>query len=533
MKMMAASANNKHILSAVTAVMVINLAATAVALFKDVFLASYLGTSGQADAFFLAFFIPDTVGSNLVASALSVACVPLFSKVLVSRPVEGLRATVRDTLLYFSLFSLVLMILFYVFRVYTVNILGAGLSDETRYLCVKILELILPALLFFPLISIASALLQVQGCFKIPALAPGLLNLIFFIALIYLYIFSIPLRTGVKTLGLSIIVSVIITAGFLWFYIWQGGFMKTGQYNSNIKYLIQPANEVREIFRVFFPYLWMLMTTQIVLAIERYLASGLSVGSIAGLNYAYRVTQFPLWVFVAALSTVVFPVLSNRALLGENSGFEKTVNNSLRFVFLITMPLSISLFVMRVPVISVLLQRGSFDLESVRITEGILAGYSLSIVFQGIVIICLRAFLAKGNYRIPLMAGLFSAGITIVLDFILVYYWGSPGLGYGAAAGALLNSILLTRYLNNNLGIRVTARSIGIYKILGANLPVLLSALILNEIWYLISESGLLIKTGYVFGAITSLIASYILGMHFMKIDKGIANLIDRSIENE
>ncbi|NTW05189.1 MAG: hypothetical protein HGA27_03610, partial [Peptococcaceae bacterium] len=72
----------------------------------------------------------------------------------------------------------------------------------------------------------------------------------------------------------------------------------------------------------------------------------------------------------------------------------------------------------------------------------------------------------------------------------------------------------------------------GTYKILGANLTVLLSAIISNKIWHLISDAGILIKIGYVFGTCALLIVSYMLGLHFMKIDKGIAALVDGGAEN-
>lgn len=508
--------NNGLVTNTITALAAINLILAAAALFRDIFLASYLGTSLQADAFLLAYFIPDMIGNSLFANALAVSCVPLFSRLYVSGQPGLLKETVTGTMVYFSLFTAVLVIVLYFTRNVVIGVLGSGLGEVARGLTVELYGIILPSMAIFPAISIGMAVLQVHGKFNAPAMAPVLFNLIFLSAIIYLYLLSAPLQAGVFLLALIIPVGVAVMAVLIWLSI--------GKYRINIfvrpdfARLISPAGEVKDVLKVFFPYLGILMTFQAVLMVERYLASGLGVGSIAGLNYAYRMAQFPLWVFVAAVSTVVFPSMSKAISLGQTDNLRETFGNALNLVLIITVPLAACLFILRVPAVSVLLQRGSFDAGSVQITAGILAGYSLSIIFQGVVIICLRAFLAIGRYGTPLLVTITASGLNIVLDFFLVEIYGTAGLGYGAAAGALVNSLILLILINRELHICLTMRLKVMVRILAANLPVLLVAVVFYQIWHLMAGAGLLIKLGYAFGVVVVVIPVYICSLSIFKI---------------
>lgn len=508
-------AGKNSIENTVTAVAVINLILAATALLKDVFLASYLGTSPEADAFLLAYFIPDTVGNNLLASALGVACVPVFSRLYVAGDPLRLYRTVTGCVIFFAAVSLILLAVFSLAENKVVNAVGSGLGADTRDLCLELFGMILPALLFFPLAGIGISVMQVYNRFNIPALAPVLFNFIFLCAILYVYVMSVPIREGVYLLAASIMAGAVSMAALIWIAV------KKHRIRAVVRLhfadLAGISGDLRGIFRVFLPYLMILLTFQLVYTVERYLASGLEVGSIAGLNYAFRLSQFPLWVFVAAVSAVAFPAMSKSTGLGQVSEMTDTFNKSLGLVFIITLPLAICLFVLRVPVVSIVLQRGSFDAASVQVTAGILAGYSLAVVFQGVVTICMRAFLAIGRYYPPLIATTFSCAFNIVLDFILVKYFGSSGLGYGAAAGALLNSVILLVLLNRELNLEVNKHLAYFTRVMAANLPVLAVAGIFYETWQFVG-AGMGARLAYALGVVGLALPIYILSLSKFKI---------------
>lgn len=501
----------------VSLIIMINLILAAVALFKDVFMASYLGTSSQADAFLLAYFLPDTVGNNLLASSLGIACVPVFSRLFVANEHYRLNKSITVIILYFMVFSVLLLIFFSLASKPIINNLGTGFSEYTRSLCTELFMIILPIIVAFPMITVGTSVLQVSNRFNIPALAPVLFNLVLLIGTLYVYLLPVPIQQGVYLLAASVLIGVIVMLALIWLAIrkYRIKVLVWPRFSE----LIRPAGDIREILRIFFPYLLILLSSQIVFTVERYLASKLEVGSIAGLNYAFRLAQFPLWVFVAAVSTVAFPSMSKATGLGHAEELKETLGKSLFLVFIVTLPLTVCLFFLRVPIISMLLQRGSFDDTSVKITAGILAGYTLTIVSQGIVLICLRAFLAIGRIFIPLLAVLISSGLTILFDYLLVDIIGSAGLGYGAAIGALVNSVALFYLINRELNLDMGRQLSNFMKVLVANLPVILVMALFCKVWYfMVAPSGFAFRVGYVFMVVVVGLPVYWVSLRLMGI---------------
>jgi len=499
--------DNGNMNSAMGGIVLINLILAFTVLCRDIFLASYLGTSSQADAFLLAYFFPDTVGNLLLAGALGVAAVPVFSRLYLTNDTYRLNKAITYVTIYFIFFSLFIMVIAFIARESIVQLLGSGLGEESKALCVRLLIIMLPTIIIFPIILIGISVLQVYERFYIPASVTVLFNLVFLGGILYAYLMTMPLQKGVYLLAASVLTGVMamVLLIFAAFKKYRIGFLV----RPLVSDIIKPPRELTEIFRTFVLYLAILVSSYMVYTVERFLASNLEVGSIAALNYAFRLAQFPLWVFVAAVSAVALPLMSKANGLGRMENFKETLGKSLRLILMITVPLSIMFFVLRVPIVSFMLQRGSFDSGSVQVTAGILAGYSLTIVFQSVVFISLRAFLAAGRILSPLVVAVISSGVTIILDFYLVDVAGSAGLGYGAAIGALINSIMILFILKREIGLDTKAQLNGFARILMANFPVyllialtgktLISILLYNSIFLnvaffiIMSVAGLLI----------------------------------------
>ncbi len=120
----------------------------------------------------------------------------------------------------------------------------------------------------------------------------------------------------------------------------------------------------------------------------------------------------------------------------------------LKTAILISVPFSVVIFFLREPIVNVLLGRGAFDGTSEKITSGILAGYALAIVGQGIVFISLRFFLSMKYVRYPAAAVIFASVVNIALDALLIRMIGYSGLGFGAAAGGTAGGIIMLLILN-------------------------------------------------------------------------------------
>lgn len=498
-------------------VAVVNLLLAAAAFIKDVAFAAYMGTTREADAFLLAFFIPDTIGNNLLGAAIAVACVPVFSVLFEKKEIHRLKRSFSLITLISLVFTGLLMLFFYLYREFIIKNLGNGFPDEAMELCSQLLGIFLPSILLLPAAYIGNSALQVTGRFKTAAFTPVLYNLISLGGIIFAVLWAQEKHMGVFTIAQAVFLGFFFEFVYVLFYTQREGisFFYPGMYRNFFKPDKEEREDIRDIFRVFFPYLAILLSSQLVFLIERFLAAGLEAGTVSGLNYAFRLAQFPIWVFIAAISVVVLPSMSKSAGQNQSGSFEKTLGKAFEAVLIVALPLTLSFFILREPIVSVLLKRGAFDGHSAGLTAAILAGYSLTIVFQGISIICLRAFIAVQKMGIPLVVYLLSAGINIGADWILTPWIGSPGLGWGAAAGALFNAAFMLFFLKGRFpGVKlIYSGKLG--GMLAANLLLALGLIFFRLFWPSFSQG----YTAYGYGIVSGLvcIVIYVLGLRVCK----------------
>ena len=222
--------------------------------------------------------------------------------------------------------------------------------------------------------------------------------------------------------------------------------------------LLEAARQLRRgagrvpYLQLLLPYLLILLSAQAVYAVERYLAASMGPGVVAGLTYAFRLSQFPVWTLIAALTAVLLPALAREN--GDDDRQRATLGRALHYGIFITLPLGSLLWVYREPVISFLFQRGAFDGRSLELTSGIVAGYALTIPLQAVFLIGLRYFLARGELRIPVAITVAGAGMTIGADVWLAEQFGPAGLGYAAALGAAAQAAAMGGLLWKRLGLR-------------------------------------------------------------------------------
>lgn len=496
--------NNKRIGN----IILINLLLALVSLCKDILLASYLGTSAQADAFLLAYFMIDTLGNNLIANALGVAVIPVLAGLYESGEDQRFNKLTRQVVAYTVVISTMIALLMFGIRVGLLSWVGAGFGESSRQLSLALFTLLIPSLVVFPLINIGISIMQVNNRFNLPALAPVLFNAIFLFGLTYLLYFRIPLVIGVYSLALYIMIGLLGMLAMVWIPIFKYRLIAwpTRTLNplvrSNLGKLIKRefltiSLDLMTVWRSFLPYLITLLFPQIIYFMERYLASHLEIGSISGLNYSFRLVQFPIWVFSAAISAVLFPAMAKLSALGDKDDYNKVLINAIYFTAIFTIPLSIILFVLRVPIISILLERGEFSAHSVVITADIMVGYTLAIIFQGFSFIWVRVSLIEGKVIYALVAAAVSALVTIGFDFMLVPIVGATGLGYGTFIGAIFNFatlyILFSRF--NHLRFLPWRR---LFRIILANLPLLLVTLMFSQLWTRVVENeAFIFRFGY------------------------------------
>ncbi len=496
-------------------IIAINVALAFIALFRDIALAAFLGTTAQADALLLAFFIPDILGNNLLAAAIGIACVPIFTEIHIHKNKIQFNQSVKSLTLLLWLACLVLAMVSFFFREAIIEVIGKGLSPQIKEISVNLFTIMLPTLLLYPLITIGSSISNIHNSFRIPAAAPVLFNLVFLGSVIYGIVLKLPKTESVYGIAVSVTAGVVGMVLMIWGNIGRRGWVRIFR-REKIKWA---REELRAFFKIFLPYIAVLFAYQSVLYVEKYLASFQEPGTIAGLNYAYRISQLPLWIFVAALTTFSFPSIAKLKETRQADELKKSVSRFLKLTLVIVLPLTLTIQILRLPIITILFKGGAFDDHSIRITSGILAGYALAIIGQSIFMISIRFFMALRQMMIPMLIVIFSSTVNILADFILVRSMGAAGLGYGAALGSLCNGVLLIVFLNRKLKLDIRGKIRDLARIALANVPVAVLALLAILWWHSgMMQGSTLLKLTYGVVVFAACAIAYMAGLHYFKV---------------
>lgn len=427
-------------LEAYTFLILMNLILAISAFFKDVAFAHYFGTSSTADAYTLGFFIPDMIGNNLIAAALGVACIPIFSRLLYQKR-EAIFKKVVGVLVSYSLICMLLISgVVYVGSDWILSWLGHDLPLQTLKQAQLALHLMTPIIWLVPLTLIGVAYLQTEKSFTVPAIAPVIYHCSLLGVLVGCYFMKVPAVRGGSGYALATTLATGIYFIIIWVTIFNGWKDKGKKARMVRKRDIAPF--LKALLSDFFPYLMILLFSQCLQLVERYFASGSESGTLAALNYAFRLVQFPIWVFVSALTTVLLPNFAKDLAAKRPLDAMKQMNRALLVTIGLTLIMSLGLFVFRHLIVTLLFKRGAFDDHSVNQTVAILTGYSFAIVGQSISLICLRYFIASRNMRSPLLIYFLGTLCSILIDVYYVPKYGASALGYGGAIGATVTGLL-------------------------------------------------------------------------------------------
>jgi len=187
------------------------------------------------------------------------------------------------------------------------------------------------------------------------------------------------------------------------------------------------------------------------MVVDRNLAAGLDAGSIASLNFANKLVQLPVGIFVAALATAVYPTLSEHAAKGDKKRFAETTVSSLRGIALLMVPAAVGLFVLRYPIVRLAFERGSFDQVATTKTAIALGYYAVGLVGLSVAQVLARAFYALQDTLTPVKIGIITAIVNIILAFTMLDVLGHGGLALANSMGFLFNAVLLMYLLSKKL----------------------------------------------------------------------------------
>ncbi len=415
---------------------------------RDMAMSWAFGTGVAADAFYVAYRIPNLLRELLAEGSMSAAFIPVFTETLTKESKESARGLANAVFARLLVILVVLTGLGVIFAPYVVNVVAWGWAykaEHDKYLLgVTLTRIMFPYLLFIGLAALAMGMLNSLRSFLTPALSPVMLNVMQITAIVL----SIQFMPE-PILGVAV---GVVFGGLFQFLIQVPGLKKQGMM---IRPVFKPSHPgVNKIGALALPVFLSSSVNQLNIFIGTIFASFLATGSIAYLFYGMRFIHFPLGIFGIAIATAVLPTMSAQAARRDIDEFRKTFSLGLRLVFFIMFPAMAGLIALRVPIVSLLLEHGRFDRVSTEGTALALLCYAVGLwAFAGVRVV-VQAFYALQDTRTPVKTAILALLTNIVLSAAFVFKTplGHGGLALATSLAAILNISLLTIELRKKIG---------------------------------------------------------------------------------
>ncbi|MEJ6399047.1 murein biosynthesis integral membrane protein MurJ [Yoonia sp. 208BN28-4] len=392
---------------------------------RDIMIAAYLGTGPVAEAFLVAFSLPNLFRRFFAEGAFNMAFVPMFSKKLEGD--EDALKFAQDAFVGMTVILSAFTIIGIIFMPLLVTAMASGFRGDERFdLAVTYGRIAFPYILFISLAALLSGVLNATGRFVAAAAAPVLLNIIFVGAMVITTLIGVDptadlrLRVG-DALAYAVPLAGIAQMALVWMAASRAGYalkLKRPKLTPELKRLAIIAAPAALAGGV----------VQINLLVGRQVASFFD-GAVAWLNYADRLYQLPLGVVGIAIGVVLLPDLSRRLRAGDTDGGRNAFNRAAEISLALTIPAAVALIVIPVPLVSVLYERGAFGPSDTQATALAVAIYGLGLPAFVLQKALQPLFFSREDTRRPFLYALVAMVLNAALAIGL-----SPVIGFTAAA---------------------------------------------------------------------------------------------------
>jgi putative peptidoglycan lipid II flippase len=405
---------------------------------RDVLLAAVLGTGFVADAFFVAFRVPNLFRRLFAEGAFDSAFIPLFAKRIHGDGTNAARAFAEQALAGLTLVLVVFTLLGEITMPWLMLVLAPGFSvDPAKFdLAVMLARIALPYLLCMSLVALYSGMLNALGRFAIAAFAPTLLNVVLIAVLLTLVAFGygdrsdagVALAWGIAAAGLLQVIVVGFAAS-----------------KATMRLAFQRPRltpDMRRLIALAAPGVIAGGMAQLTVMLNTVIAS-LQDRVVSWLYYSDRIFQLPLGVIGVAIGVVLLPDLSHKLRLNDRAAAITSENRSLELALLLTLPACIALFVAANPIVRVLFEHGAFSAIDARATAQMLAAFALGLPAFVLIKVFHPSFFAREDTRTPMLYAGISMAANVVLSLTLFVLLGAVGIAIATSISGWINVALL------------------------------------------------------------------------------------------
>jgi putative peptidoglycan lipid II flippase len=435
---------------------------------RDIMLAAILGAGPVADAFFVAFRLPNHFRAIFAEGAFNAAFVPAYAHV----HGEGGEASAKlfadriFTLLFLS--QLVLLAAAWLFMPQAMSILAPGFADDAqqRSLAIELTRITFPYLLLITLVTLYGGMLNVMQRFASAAAASIFLNIAMMATL--------ALAAFFPTAGHAAAWGVLIS-GFLQYFLLAGDLASHGGLPRFAP--LKLDEDIRAFFRALGPATLGSMGTQVAMFADTIIATFLPAGALSALYYADRLNQLPIGVIGIAVGTVLLPEMSRRLTGGDHAGAMEAQRRAFDFTLLFSVPFVAAFLAVPDVITRAMFARGAFTKGDAAAAGATLAAYAIGLIPFVLIRSAVSTFYARKDTATPVKASLTGLAVNMLLKLLLMGSLAQVGLAFATAIGAWINLLLVlgfavrAGYLEPN---RALTRSIMKFAISGVVLAAVL-----------------------------------------------------------
>lgn len=485
---------------------------------RDMLMASVLGTSIAADAFFAAFRFPNLFRRLFAEGAFNPAFVPLFTGALEQLGPDAARALATRIISWLIVFLTILTIVAEIFMPsLLVPFVPGFLDDPEKFeLTVFLTRICFPYLACMSLMAAYGAILNGLGKFIIAAFAPVLLNIVLVITLVILILTSVnDLENAAMWISIGTLLGGVAQLALVTWAVRKTGFLPRFT-------LPRFDDDTRRFWALALPAIATGGITQINIFIGTIIASG-AASAISYLYYADRLYQLPLGIIGIAIGIVLLPELSRHLKAGRLEEARATQDQSLLFALLLSLPATAGLIALSEPIIRLLFERGAFTAIDTGQTATALTAFAFGLPAFVLIKVFQPGFFAREDTMTPTIFAGVSVVTNIALSLLLFASYRHVGIAIATTIAAWSNALLLAITLIQRGHFTITARQLRRYVMI-----IVTSALMGLALWlvamplapYFSGQQGVLVHAATLIGAIIVGALTYFLVLHLTGVQR-------------
>ena len=428
-----------NLLSSATVFSFFTLISRILGYLRDILIAIFLGASIFADAFFVAFRLPNTFRRLFAEGTFNAAFIPSYTSAKIEGKKRG-KKFADDILSSLLLILIFIVTLVEIFTPYLIYIIAPGfLEDQIKFnLAVELTRITFPFLLFVSLSSFFAGILNSNNRFAAAAAAPIILNIILIISLSLSFMLTLDyakqLSYGVTIAGVVQLIFLIYTTKKF--------------YKPALNFSLRLSSKVKLFFKKLLPSILSSGVTQINILIGTIIAS-FQTGAVSYLYYADRVYQINLAIAGIAVGTVSLPVLSKAFKTKNEKKISNIQNKSFELSLLFSIPASFGLILASNEIVNALFGYGSFSINDVEMTAAALKFFGYGVPAFALIKILSNFFFARDNTKTPFYISLFIVFLNILISVSFFNKIGFVIIPIATSFSTWVGTLIYIYLLNN------------------------------------------------------------------------------------